>query len=383
MIEQLPITLIDANPFNSRVLYKESEIRKLAKSLAEHGLLEPVRVRKSGSRYQLVFGHNRLRAATLLNWKTIEAEVSSCSDEKMLELSCIENDSRHALSDYEKGLAFSRMNKEFNKTYEEIGRSIGYSKSHVCNLVRMTELFDPIILAQKSVACDLHRISEHHARILAQIRDQKSRLDAFQVTIANNLSVRELQHVIQRLRSWFGNENQNAEESQEEKVSYNYLSDKRGEDKVVIRNLLEKEIVLPLRGDFNSFAEMHAYQSGFCSFNDIPPLHRLEGDEALRNDKEWFYSMAPHYSARIFDLRIQVVDSMALTTFYISYTDKKNDKECVITRATVVCVKIAGKWMILHEHGSRLDTRSGQKFARENRLSKRNAQSAERVRIPA
>jgi len=358
LIDELLIELIDENPFNSRIVYRESEIRKLARSLAQHGLLEPIRVRKVGNRYQLIYGHARLRAALLLSWKTIAAEVSSCPDEKMLELSYAENDSRHALTDYEKGLAFSRMNKEFHETYEEIGRSAGYSKSHVCNYVRMTELFDQsTLLHDKELALDLHKISEHHARVLAQIQDQSSRRMALRMTVNDNLSVRELQRVIQRLRSWFGKESP-------KKYPLGRLSNNA--DHRAIQELLEKEIVLPLEGDFDSFADMHAYESGFCSFNDVPPLRRLDGKEARRNDREWFYSMAPRYSATIFDLRIQVVGSMALTTFYISYTNRENNRDSIITRATVVCLRIVGRWKILHEHGSRLELGTKLKFAREN-----------------
>jgi ParB family chromosome partitioning protein len=356
LIEDLRIEQIDENPFNSRVVYKESEIRKLARSLTQHGLLEPIRVRKLVNRYQLVYGHTRLKAALLLRWKTIAAEVSSCTDEKMLELSFTENDSRHALSDYEKGLAFSRMNREFHKTYEEIGKSVGYSRSHICNYVRMTDLFDQSLFSSdKELASQLHKLSEHHARVLAQIHDQSSRRMALRMTVNDNLSVRDLQHIIQRLRGWFGNEVPS-------KHSLGQLP--KTTDYRAIQDLLEQEIVLPLEGDFDSFADMHAYEEGFCSFNDVPPLDRLDGKEARRNDRQWFYSMAPRYSAKIFDQRIQVVGSMALTTFYISYSNKENKQDSIITRATVVCVRISGKWKILHEHGSRLEPRT--KFAREN-----------------
>jgi ParB/RepB/Spo0J family partition protein len=356
LIEELPVELIDENPFNSRRFYNESDIRKLSRSLAEHGLLEPVRARRFENRYQLVYGHTRLRAAKLLKWKTITTHVNPCPDGKMLELSYVENDSRHALSDYEKGLAFSRMNREFKRTFEDIGNSVGYSRSHVCNLVHMTELFDEVTLANKEVTSALHHISEHHARILAQIQDDKSRLEALQIAVSHDLTVRDLQRIVQRFRSWFGNSSQTresdrVEDYREDQFTRTYNSS----DQRAIEELIENEVVLPVKGDFNSFVNMHAYGIGYCSFNDVPPLQRLEGREALRNDKEWFYSMAPRYSAEIFDLRIQVVGLMALATFYISYINRGDGQDTIITRATVVCIKNSGNWKILHEHGSRLE----------------------------
>ncbi len=95
----IPLALIDNNPFNCRKSYRKHDDLKLASSLRLMGLMSPVKVRRTGSRYQLVYGHRRVRAARSLNWQTIRAEVQDLSDEMMLKASLIENLERKNLSD--------------------------------------------------------------------------------------------------------------------------------------------------------------------------------------------------------------------------------------------------------------------------------------------
>ena len=177
MISEIPLNLIADNPFNCRKAYSEKEDLKLANSLKSLGLMSPIKVRSTGSNYQLVFGHRRVRAARMLDWQTIRAEVEELSDESMLKYSLLENMERKNLSDLEAGISFWRMNREFGKTYEEIGKMVGYSSAHVCNFVRMTEMFDDHedLGNDPSLFSDLQHISEHHARILSRIDNSETR----------------------------------------------------------------------------------------------------------------------------------------------------------------------------------------------------------------
>jgi ParB family chromosome partitioning protein len=117
---EIDLGLLDDNPFNSRLNYDYREIELLAQSISEHGLLSPIKVRKKANRYQVVFGHRRVRAMKLLKLTTIPADLCELSDQQMCEMSFAENVSREDLSDYEKALHFEKMNREFGKTYEEI-----------------------------------------------------------------------------------------------------------------------------------------------------------------------------------------------------------------------------------------------------------------------
>ena len=207
MVEDIPLSLIIDNPFNSRKQYDPNGIYQLAESLRETGLLNPVSVRSNNDKFELVFGHRRSRAARLLNWKSVRAEVVEATDEQMLQISLVENLHRENLSDFETALSFKRLCTEFGKTYEQVGQMVGLSKSHVSNFMRMAQLFDDDTMTRNpDLAQELYKISEHHARVLAQIPEQRERMSALRIAAAENLSVRDLQKMIQRLQGWFSPE---------------------------------------------------------------------------------------------------------------------------------------------------------------------------------
>lgn len=180
------------------------EILSLASSLATQGQLVPVRVRLKDEKYQLVFGHRRLKAARHIGWNFVDADIVDMSDEQVACASLVENFERRNLSDYETAMALKRMNSSLGLTLKQLGSVIGYSESHVSNLIRMSEMFDEETLAKNTKLVEyLYRISEHHARLLLTIPNLGSRKLALQMTLEQQLSVRDLQRIIHRLRAWF------------------------------------------------------------------------------------------------------------------------------------------------------------------------------------
>ncbi len=100
------------------------------------------------------------------------------TNEDVLMQSLVENFEREGISDYEKALIFSTLNTKFNKTYEEIGKNLGISKQHVGSYISMLRLFDNTELAANPELADaLHKMSEHHARVLSRVSDKKTRSD--------------------------------------------------------------------------------------------------------------------------------------------------------------------------------------------------------------
>ena len=195
---------LEDNPLNTRLTYDQEQISLLASSLQKHGILSPIKVRPVGEKFQIVYGHRRVRAAKSLGWSSILADVEPFPDNEMLELSLVENVQRTNLSDYEKGLAFSKIHNEFGVNLKEIGRIIGRSESHVSNYIRMTQLFDKTYLVKyPNILRDMCIISEHHARLLLMIEDIDTRVSALKMVVSQNLSVRDLERIIHRLRGWF------------------------------------------------------------------------------------------------------------------------------------------------------------------------------------
>lgn len=353
--EEIPLALMDDNPYNPRLDFDEKDIERLANSLKTNGLLYPIKVRRVNDRFQIVCGHRRVRAARSLGLERIQAEVREFSDREMLEFSLVENLERRDISDFEKGLSFSRLAKEFNLSYSEIGQLVGFSKQHVSNLIRMTELFDEEYLSRNvSIIPSLEKIAEHHARLLSQIADQSTRASMLELTVQDELSVRDLQRIINKLRGWFDRgpaivrDNLNFSELR----SLNHDSSDLGE----ITKALYAEFQLPHKRDFEAFFRMHAFDNGFSIYDDFPPYRRLKDNDAQEKETHWFFVEARSFETKLRDIAVQFYTEIAVATLYADYFDKTQTKRLVKTvRGTVLFLKTEDGWKVLHEHWSRLD----------------------------
>lgn len=360
-MEEIPLFLIDDNPFNSRCEYDQEDIRALGDSLAQSGLLSPIKVRRNSERYQIVYGHRRVRAARLLGNNTIVAEVVSISDQEMLKLSLVENLARKNLSDYEKAKSFHRMKKDFGMSEEEIGRVVGFSRSHVCNYLRMLQLFDGI--DNENDHClmkTLHSISEHHARVLLQISDPKTRKSVLNLVVSESLSVRELSSIIHRLRGWFESDG-DVQNRVSDFPLHRQQENQRLADKLQIERALAAEFELPHVGNFESFLDNHDFGSRFSIYSNFPPFERLGGIKGLEKERNWFYSVAPKLSAKIQNIHVQFFhDDVALSTLYVNYTNSSEGALVKMrVRGSVLFQKKADSWKIVHEHWSRLNQEGG------------------------
>jgi len=344
-MDPLPIHLLDDNPFNSRCNYDEKAIRSLSDSISKNGLLCPIQVRQNQGRYQIVYGHRRVRAARLLNWKTIVGVVRDFSDEQMLQFSLVENVHRHNLTDYETAVSFRRLNLEFRKTYDEIGKLFGFSRSHVCNIIAMLSLFDEIAIKNDPrIKSNLLKITEHHSRILSRINDLQMRTRMLELTVSQGLSVRELQKILGTLRGWFSETgNEPGHGSSDADVEQ-------------IRALLTAPFVLPQKGEFEKYLAMHAFDK-LSVYDDFAPYERLE-DERLLVDhmKVWFNAIAPQITMKVRDLQVKRFGDIALATAYVDYKRKTKGRPFqMVSRGTVVFSKSPDGWKIVHKHWSKLE----------------------------
>jgi ParB/RepB/Spo0J family partition protein len=352
MTQEIPLSLIDHNPYNSRTRYDEALVRALASSLSRIGLLSAILVRPKTERFEIVFGHRRAKAAALLGWNTIRADVKLIDDDAMIELSLAENLAREDLSDYEKALCFYRMKKEFGKTYQQIGKIAGFSESHVCNYVRMVELFDDEIIAKNpAIISDLHSVSEHHARILLRISDQRDRLQMLRLVVAERMSVRDLQRMTQRFRSWFSDNGSKflTQEFVDTKSDEGFA----GDEILEIQRILFDEFRLPQKRDLTRFVQVHSHEGGYSLFNSYPPLKRFDNSEAMEEEKQWFFGDAQLLSPKIRDVRVQFYKQFAVATLFVDNIGRPELKGFWTNiRGTVVFLRDRSGWKIIHEHWS-------------------------------
>jgi len=144
-LKEIPLISLKENPYQPRIEIKPEEIKDLANSIKEKGLLQPILVAKADKGYYIVAGHRRTEAYRLLGKEKIKARVIKASEEDLASLSLIENLQRENLDLIETAMALKRYKEKFNKTDEEIAKEIGKSRSAVTQMINVLNLPDKII----------------------------------------------------------------------------------------------------------------------------------------------------------------------------------------------------------------------------------------------
>lgn len=191
-ISEIPIPAIQANPFQPRKRFSETELSDLASSIREHGVLQPIVVRRSGDGYQIVAGERRFRACESLGLATVPAVVREATDSEMLELALTENIQRENLNAIELAQAYQAYIDRFDLTQEEAAERLGKSRSSIANTIRLLDL-PPDVQEMVSVG----GLSMGHARALLSVADaERQRALAGRVSV-EGLSVRDVERLVQ------------------------------------------------------------------------------------------------------------------------------------------------------------------------------------------
>ena len=191
---RIAIELIDPNPSQPRRVFQAETLHQLAQSILQHGIMQPILVRPNGGRYQLVTGERRWRAARIAGLKEVPAVVQEVSDERLLEITLIENVQREDLNPIELALAFDRMAKELSLSQEEIGSRTGKDRSTIANSIRLLQLPSDL---QQLVA--ERRLSPGHARSLLALPTEDMQRKLAEKIVAQGLSVRQVERMTKQL----------------------------------------------------------------------------------------------------------------------------------------------------------------------------------------
>lgn len=191
-IIELEINRIEVNPFQPRTNFNEDNIRELASSIRELGVIQPVTVRKIDfNQYQLVSGERRLRASKVAGLTHIPAYVRIANDQESLEMALVENIQRQDLDPIEIALSYQRLIEEINLTQEQMSERVGKKRSTITNYLRLLKL-DPII--QTGIRDGF--LSMGHGRAIINIEDRKSQLEIYERILSQNLSVRQAEELV-------------------------------------------------------------------------------------------------------------------------------------------------------------------------------------------
>ena len=194
-ITNLPLQKIEPNPLQPRKLFDEEELQALADSIARHGIIQPLTVRKAeNGYYQIIAGERRWRAARLANLHTVPVTVIEADDKTVLELALIENLQRQDLNPMEEALGYRQLMQEHGLTQELVAERVGKSRPAVANALRLLSL--PSSICQMITAGQL---SAGHARALLVLKTQKEQERAAQKIAALELSVRQAELMCKNL----------------------------------------------------------------------------------------------------------------------------------------------------------------------------------------
>jgi len=200
-IKMVEIDKISPNPYQPRNDFGENEIKELAESIDNFGILQPLTLRKKGAEFELIAGERRLRAAKLLNLDKVPCIINKFNDEEMAEIALVENIQRKDLDFIEEALAYSQLINRFNLTQKELAEKIGISQSTVANKLRLLQLSDNIKKKIHSFS-----LSERHARVLLKLDNEAVQLKVINKIKNNDLNVRETESYVKKL---LDNKNQN------------------------------------------------------------------------------------------------------------------------------------------------------------------------------
>lgn len=217
---EIDIKLIEMNPDQPRKVFNEEEIKGLAESIKENGLINPITLREKDGKYQIISGERRFRAFKFLERDKVPALVlKNIADSKMLELTLVENIQRTDLNPIEIAKSYKKLIYDFNIKQEELANRVGKSRSTVSNSMRILDLSENIqnlILEGK--------ITEGHARAILSLQGEKERENFAKIIVEKNYSVRECERIVKEKKE--SKDSKNKEEKKKDpniKKLENYL----------------------------------------------------------------------------------------------------------------------------------------------------------------
>ncbi len=196
LFSEIPLEKIVPSPYQARKEFSEEEIRSLADSIASEGLIQPLLVRKTSDGYELIAGERRLRACRKLGLKKVVACVQTASDASAAAKGLIENLQRTDLNPIEEAKGISNMMENFHLTQDAVSQRLGKPRSNIANSLRLLKLPEEV---QGYISTGM--LSVGHAKILTGIEDTARMLVLARQIIEKNLSVRNTEDAVRRLKN--------------------------------------------------------------------------------------------------------------------------------------------------------------------------------------
>ena len=193
-IVEIRLDEIRSNPYQPRKTFDEESLNELAESIKEHGVVQPVIVKKSIKGYELVAGERRTKASKIAGKTTIPAIIRDFNDEEMMEIALIENIQRENLNPIEEALAYENIIKSTGMTQEKIAQKFGKSRSYVTNMLGLLNLPE-----ETKKLVEKGEISASHARVLSKMDDEKKINEIAKKVVNDKINVREIEDLVKQV----------------------------------------------------------------------------------------------------------------------------------------------------------------------------------------
>lgn len=189
-IVEVNLSELRSNPYQPRKKFDQAALEELAESIKEHGVIQPIIVKKSIKGYEIIAGERRAKASKLAGCEKVPAIIRDFTDAEMMEIALLENLQRENLNAVEEALAYQKILKELNITQEELSKKVGKSRSHITNMLGILNLPEVV----KNMLID-EKISMSHARVLSKIEDNEKIINLANRIVTENLNVRQIEQL--------------------------------------------------------------------------------------------------------------------------------------------------------------------------------------------
>ncbi len=193
-VEKISLKEIKVNPFQPRKIFDEAALNELAESIKEHGILQPIIVRRKGKSFEIVVGERRFRGSKLAGLTEIPVVVRELTDQQMMEIAILENLQREDLTPIEEAEAYQNLMESLNLTQEQLAFRLGKSRPHIANHIRLLSL--PEVVREHISGGNL---SMGHGRALLGIKRKKLIPIISDKVMKENLNVRQLESLVQKM----------------------------------------------------------------------------------------------------------------------------------------------------------------------------------------
>jgi ParB family transcriptional regulator, chromosome partitioning protein len=192
-VVKVPIGTVHSSPFQPRKTFRDEQLTELMESISEHGIIQPLVVRRVNGGLELIAGERRYRACQKLGLTEVPVIEREASDRDVLEMALIENLQREDLNPVEEAEAYSRLAREFELRQEDIAKRVGKNRATVANAMRLLELAPEVksLLAQG-------RISTGHAKAILGLREPELQKLVADMVVRQNMTVRQTEQHVQR-----------------------------------------------------------------------------------------------------------------------------------------------------------------------------------------